>query len=150
MILDADRATTMRVYVTAAAKRAVVVKEDDLLAKSDIQANPDKASMALYTEPKTWFDNECFTLQDIAKASNIMTARYVHKGKFVKNEKGEMERTIRLRLVLRGIMDLEAFDVETFSGSARRPSQRLLASTAACKKQWITVSLNINMAFLKG
>eukprot|EP00959_Pyramimonas_sp_CCMP1952_P317214 6639197-Pyramimonas_sp.AAC.1 len=42
MILDADRVTTMRVYVTAAAKRAVVVKEDDLLAKADIQANPDK------------------------------------------------------------------------------------------------------------
>eukprot|EP00959_Pyramimonas_sp_CCMP1952_P304700 6376682-Pyramimonas_sp.AAC.2 len=34
-ILDIDRATTARVYVTAAAKRAVVVKEDDLLAKVD-------------------------------------------------------------------------------------------------------------------
>eukprot|EP00959_Pyramimonas_sp_CCMP1952_P375371 7862017-Pyramimonas_sp.AAC.1 len=61
-----------------------------------------------------------------------------------------MERTIRLRLVLRGFMDLETFDVETFSGTARRPSQILLASAAACKRQWTIVPLDINMAFLKG
>eukprot|EP00959_Pyramimonas_sp_CCMP1952_P092095 1927526-Pyramimonas_sp.AAC.1 len=42
MILDAHRVTTVRVYVTAAAKRAAVVKEDDLIAKADIQANPDQ------------------------------------------------------------------------------------------------------------
>ena len=36
------------------------------------------------------------------------------------NDKGVMERTIRLRLVLRGLMDLQAFDVETYSGTARR------------------------------
>eukprot|EP00959_Pyramimonas_sp_CCMP1952_P283802 5932468-Pyramimonas_sp.AAC.1 len=38
--LDADRVTTMRVYVTAAAKRAAVVKEDDLFAKADIRQIP--------------------------------------------------------------------------------------------------------------
>eukprot|EP00959_Pyramimonas_sp_CCMP1952_P292335 6114059-Pyramimonas_sp.AAC.1 len=37
MILDADRVTTMRVYVTAAAIRAVVVKGDNLLANADVQ-----------------------------------------------------------------------------------------------------------------
>eukprot|EP00959_Pyramimonas_sp_CCMP1952_P075577 1579852-Pyramimonas_sp.AAC.1 len=57
-ILDADRVTTMRVYVTSAAKRAVVVKEDDLFAKADIQANPEKVSKALYTELKTGLDNK--------------------------------------------------------------------------------------------
>eukprot|EP00959_Pyramimonas_sp_CCMP1952_P121195 2533964-Pyramimonas_sp.AAC.1 len=111
VILDADRVTTMRVCVAAAAKRAVVVKEDDLLAKGDIQANPDKESKALYTELNAWFDNECFNMQDIAKVSNLMPSRYVYTWKFVKNEKGEMERSIGLRLVLRGFMDLEAFDV---------------------------------------
>eukprot|EP00959_Pyramimonas_sp_CCMP1952_P467417 9491575-Pyramimonas_sp.AAC.1 len=53
MILDADRVTTMRVHVIAAAKRAVVVKENDLLAKGGIQANPEKVHKALYTELKT-------------------------------------------------------------------------------------------------
>eukprot|EP00959_Pyramimonas_sp_CCMP1952_P156895 3280988-Pyramimonas_sp.AAC.1 len=52
-ILDADRVTTVRVYVAAAAKRAAVVKEDDLLAQADIQEKPEKASKTLYTELKT-------------------------------------------------------------------------------------------------
>eukprot|EP00959_Pyramimonas_sp_CCMP1952_P123655 2584922-Pyramimonas_sp.AAC.1 len=69
-------------------------------------------------------------MQEIANASNIMTSRYVYKLKFVKNDKGEMERAIRLRLVLRGFMDVEAFDAETFSETARRSSQTLLASAA--------------------
>eukprot|EP00959_Pyramimonas_sp_CCMP1952_P305956 6402547-Pyramimonas_sp.AAC.1 len=79
-----------------------------------------------------------------------MTSRYVHTWKFVKNGKGEMECTIRLRLVPRGFMDFEDFDVDTFSVTARRSSQRLLASTAACKNQWVTASLDFNVAFLKG
>eukprot|EP00959_Pyramimonas_sp_CCMP1952_P459314 9478057-Pyramimonas_sp.AAC.1 len=62
-------------------------------------------------------------MQEIAKASNIMTSRHVYTWEIVENEKGEMERTIRLRLVLRGFMDLAASDVEAFSGTARRSSQ---------------------------
>eukprot|EP00959_Pyramimonas_sp_CCMP1952_P434480 9097663-Pyramimonas_sp.AAC.1 len=89
-------------------------------------------------------------MQEIAEASNIMTSRYVHTWEFVKNENGEMERAVRLRLVFRRFMDFEAFDLETFSGAARRSNQRLLASTAAYKKQWIIASVDINMAFLKG
>eukprot|EP00959_Pyramimonas_sp_CCMP1952_P440539 9223458-Pyramimonas_sp.AAC.1 len=77
-ILDADRVTTMRVYVTAAARRTVVVKGDYLLAKAGVQANPEKVSKTLYTELKTWFDKKCFKVQDISKASNIMTSRYVY------------------------------------------------------------------------
>eukprot|EP00959_Pyramimonas_sp_CCMP1952_P139019 2910241-Pyramimonas_sp.AAC.1 len=61
-----------------------------------------------------------------------------------------MERAIGLRLLLRAFGDLEAFDVEAFSGTARRSSRRLLASAAARGKQWIVASLGINMAFLKG
>eukprot|EP00959_Pyramimonas_sp_CCMP1952_P234961 4909494-Pyramimonas_sp.AAC.1 len=62
-------------------------------------------------------------MQEIAKASNIMTSRYVYRWKFLKNEKSEIERTIRLRSVLRGFMGLGAVGVETFSGTARRSSQ---------------------------
>eukprot|EP00959_Pyramimonas_sp_CCMP1952_P263459 5509586-Pyramimonas_sp.AAC.1 len=73
-------------------------------------------------------------MQYVAKASSAMTSRYACKWKFVVGEKGEMERTLRSRLVLR----------------ARRSSQRLVASTTACKKQWSIASLDINTAFLKG
>eukprot|EP00959_Pyramimonas_sp_CCMP1952_P105928 2214756-Pyramimonas_sp.AAC.1 len=149
-IFEADRVTTMRVYIAAAAKRAAIVKGDDLLAKSDTQANPDKVSKAPYTELKTWFGNKCFNIQDVSKASSIMTSRYVYTWKSAKNEMGEMERAIRVRLALRGSMGLEAFGAEAFSGAALRLSQKLLASAAAREKQWATVSFDVNMAFLKG
>eukprot|EP00959_Pyramimonas_sp_CCMP1952_P058073 1212314-Pyramimonas_sp.AAC.1 len=78
-----------------------------------------------------------------------MTSRCVHAWKFVKSEKGEMERAIGSRSVLRGNVGLEAFDVETFSGTARRSSQRLLASAAARRKQRAIASVGINAASLK-
>eukprot|EP00959_Pyramimonas_sp_CCMP1952_P066697 1392471-Pyramimonas_sp.AAC.1 len=96
-MLDFDRVTTMRVYAAAAANQASVVKEGDLLAKADIQANPVKASKALYTELETSLDNKCFKVQDISKASDIVTSRCGCTWKFVKKEKGEMERTAALR-----------------------------------------------------
>eukprot|EP00959_Pyramimonas_sp_CCMP1952_P073617 1538689-Pyramimonas_sp.AAC.2 len=79
-----------------------------------------------------------------------MTSVYVCKWKFVKNEVGDIERTIRSRRVLRGFMGLEAFDVEMSSGRARRSIQRLLASAAARRKQFIIASLDIDVAFLRG
>eukprot|EP00959_Pyramimonas_sp_CCMP1952_P250428 5234116-Pyramimonas_sp.AAC.1 len=89
-------------------------------------------------------------MNDISKASNSTTSRHAHKRKFAKNEEGEMERTIRLRSALQGPVDLGAFGAETFLGTARRSSQRLFASAAACQKQWAIASLDINMASLEG
>eukprot|EP00959_Pyramimonas_sp_CCMP1952_P149439 3127110-Pyramimonas_sp.AAC.1 len=68
----------MRASATATAKRAAVVKEDDLLTGADIQANPVKVSKALYTEIKTWSDNKRFNVQDKSTASNIMISRHAH------------------------------------------------------------------------
>ena len=39
-LLNDNWVTTMRVYATAAFKRAVIVKEDELLARAEMQANP--------------------------------------------------------------------------------------------------------------
>eukprot|EP00974_Lingulodinium_polyedra_P095347 9239570-Lingulodinium_polyedra.AAC.1 len=47
-------------------------------------------------------------------------------------------------------MDWESFSVDTFSGTAKRTLQRILASEAACHKDWILASLDIDKAFLKG
>ena len=55
-----------------------------------------------------------------------------------------------MRLVLRGFMDTEAFSLDTFSGTAKRQSQRILASEAACNSNYIIASLDIDKAFLKG
>eukprot|EP00959_Pyramimonas_sp_CCMP1952_P171838 3590525-Pyramimonas_sp.AAC.1 len=84
-----------------------------------IAAHPKEVSEALYTELKIWLDNRCFEMYDLSKASNIMSSRYVYKWKFVKVGT-ENVKTTRLMLVYRGFMGTEAFDVETFSGTARR------------------------------
>ena len=55
-----------------------------------------------------------------------------------------------MRLVLRGFMDTEAYNLETYSGTAKRASQRILASEAACHPDYIIASLDVDKAFLKG
>ena len=59
-------------------------------------------------------------------------------------------RIIRMRLCLRGFIDTEALPLDTFSGTAKRASQRILASEAACHPNWIIASLDIDKAFLQG
>ena len=74
-----------------------------------------------------------------------MTSRYVAKWKMVNGT-----WTIRMRLCLRGFQDTEAYNVETFAGTASRRSQRMLASEAACNPDWIIASLDVDKAFLNG
>jgi len=145
---DGDMAT-MRVYISANVKRAVVVKEDDLLSKSEMWTHAGDVSKATVTELKTWIANTCFKKCLLKDAQNVMTSRYVAKWKWVKVD-GVWKRIIRMRLVLRGFMDLEAFSLDTFSGTAKRTSQRTLASEAACHPDFISASLDIDKAFLKG
>ena len=73
-----------------------------------------------------------------------MTSRYVAKWKWVKSKDGKWNRVIRMRMCLRGFMDAEAFSLDTFSGTAKRTSQRILASEAACREDWIIASLDID------
>ena len=47
-------------------------------------------------------------------------------------------------------MDTEAFSIDTFSGTARRQSQQILSSEAACNPKWVLASLDVDKAFLKG
>ena len=90
-------------------------------------------------------------MQGLGQAANAMTSRYVYEWKFAKNEKASaMGRTAKLRLVPSGYMGIEAFDVATFSGAARRGSQRLLDSEAARRKDRDIASMDVDKAFLKG
>ena len=141
---------TMRVYVSANTKRAVVVKEDDLLSKNEILQHSKEVADATSTELKIWIENKCFVKRKIKDSQNVMTSRYVVKWKWVKQPDGSMSRIIRMRLVLRGFMDTEAFSLDTFSGTAKRQSQRILASEAACHINWIIAALDVDKAFLKG
>eukprot|EP00959_Pyramimonas_sp_CCMP1952_P469129 9494400-Pyramimonas_sp.AAC.1 len=81
------------------------LREDDLLAKADFQANPEKESKTPCTEFEPWFDNKRFKMQDLPKSSNLMTSRYVYAWKFVKNEKGGKPETVRERGSVQYAMD---------------------------------------------
>ena len=144
-----DEIATLRVYINKAVKRTVVIKEDDLLTRKELVENAPAVATATKDELQTWLLNKCFDIVLFKDAENIMTSRYVAKWKFVKID-GVWKRIIRMRLVLRGFMDSEAYYMDTFAGTARRESQRILASEAACRKDWIIASLDIDKAFLKG
>ena len=141
---------TIRVYVSADSKRAVVVKEDDLLSKNEMIKHAKEVSVAIVLEIQIWIENKCFKLGLLKDCRNVMTSRYVAKWKWIKNPDGTWTRVIRMRLVLRGFMDLDAFSLDTFSGTAKRTSQRMLASEAACNPNYIIASLDVDKAFLKG
>jgi hypothetical protein len=148
--MQPDDIATLRVYISAETKRSVVVKEDDLLSKKELVHHTKAVGEATTAEIKTWLQNSCFKKTFLKDAQNIMTSRYVAKWKWVKDATGKWNRIIRMRLVLRGFMDLEAFSLDTFSGTAKRSSQRMLASETACHPDWILASLDVDKAFLKG
>ena len=117
---------TIRVYATIAAKRAVVVKDGDLLTKKEMKEHHREVSSATTTEILTWFDNTCFENVFLKWAKNIMTSRYVAKWTCDKGEDGMWQNIIRMRLVLlRGFIDIDAYSLDTFSGSAKRTSHRI-------------------------
>ena len=122
--LEHGEVATLRVYVTKDAKRAVVVKEDDLLTKGELLQHKTEVTKATLQELKIWLQNSCFKKCLLKEAENIMTSRYVAKWNWVEIN-GVWKKIIRMRLVLRGFMDKEAFSVETFAGTAKRTSQRV-------------------------
>ena len=122
--LGVGEIATMRVYVAAAVKRTVVVKEDDILTRAELLKHATDVAAATLSELKTWLANACFKIRPLKGPQNTMTSRYVPKWKWIKVN-GEWKRIIRMRLCLRGFMDTEAFSLDTFSGTARRTSQRM-------------------------
>ena len=125
---DEGDVATMRVYITADTKRAMVVKEDDLLSKKDFAANVSEVTTATISEMQIWLDNSCFKMCLLKDARNVMPSRYVAKWKKINDKDGKIIRVIRMRQCFRGFMDTEAFSLDTFSGTAKRASQRILAS----------------------
>ena len=54
-----DEIATLRVYLSEKAKRAVGVKEDDLLTQRDLQDHAQAVSKATLAELKIWISNNC-------------------------------------------------------------------------------------------
>ena len=51
---------TLRVYLSDAVKRTVVVKDDDILTKLELQTHQREVSEATLAELKIWLTNNCF------------------------------------------------------------------------------------------
>eukprot|EP00959_Pyramimonas_sp_CCMP1952_P131445 2748451-Pyramimonas_sp.AAC.2 len=79
-----------------------------------------------------------------------MASRYACKWKFVKTTKANLSEQCDCATFFAPPWASKHSTRRLFSGAARRASQRLLACAAACEEQWITASMDIDEAFLKG
>ena len=79
-----------------------------------------------------------------------MDSRHVFKWKHKKTADGKQVRIIRCRMALRGFRDMDADALQTFAGTAKQASQRLLSSEAACHPDWVYVAVDVEKAFLQG
>ena len=64
---EGERAT-LRVYIFKEAKRSVVIKEDDLLTKKEIQAHAPEVTKATLQELNIWITNKCFEVCSLKDA----------------------------------------------------------------------------------
>eukprot|EP00959_Pyramimonas_sp_CCMP1952_P154726 3236967-Pyramimonas_sp.AAC.1 len=79
-----------------------------------------------------------------------MDSRRVFKCMHRKNAEGKMVRIIRCRMALRGFGDMDAGALETFAGTAKRSSQRILSSEGARRPDWVYVAVDVEKSFLQG
>ena len=77
-----------------------------------------------------------------------MDSRHVLEWKYVEGADGKMTRQIRCRMALRGFRDMDAGALETFAGTAKQASQRLVSSEVACHPDWVYVAVDFERAFL--
>lgn len=91
LILDAPPpegyTAVLRVY--AEVKRAVVVREDDLLTPEEMQQHGSLVQAGIREELLSWVKHECFTRKPRRLARNILDVRWVAKWKFVKAESAD-------------------------------------------------------------
>ena len=138
----------LNVYTSV--KTAVIKRSTDLLTKDEIWGLTKEVNAAILEELTTWVQYKCFERRPLRGARNVMDSRHVFKWKHRKGKDGQMTRIIRCRMALRGFRDLDAGVLETFAGTAKRASQRLLSSEAACRPDWVYVAADVPTAFLQG
>ena len=81
--VDDKHMAILQVYVTKAAKKSVVIKDDDLLTKQEMLKHSTEVAAATLAELKTWNDHACFEVWPLKDARNVMTSWYVAKWKWI-------------------------------------------------------------------
>ena len=139
----------LRVYLNSPVKKTVIERDTDDLTREELVLHRDMVITAIATELKTWHHYKCFSRRKRAGARNVIDCRWVIKWKFVQQPDGQMKRTIRARLTVRGFKDRDANNLSTYAGTSTRWSQRLVVSTSA-SRGWPIVSVDVEKAFLQG
>jgi hypothetical protein len=138
----------LRIYLAAGAKKAVIERDTDLLTNEELAAHKEEVKAAILAELATWAKYECFSPKKRSVARNIIDSRFVFKWKY-ETINGKSRRVIRARLCVRGFKDKDKATLDTYAGTSKRYSQRIVASTAA-RYNWPIVTADISKAFLQG
>ena len=132
----------------------VIKVQGPLLAPSEMRQHPREAQAGILEELKTWaITYQTIEIADREPGMNSMSSMFVANCAGSKDEKsGEINGVIRMRLALRGFEDWYSQLYESYSGTASRLSQRLVASETACRAHegWVLSSFDVEKAFLQG
>ena len=142
---DVSKPNTMKVFLNAEAKKEVIERDTDLLTAKELIDHRKEVDEATVKEYETWHKYNCFERIPKKKCKVLIDAKLVSKWKYV-----DGKRIIRMRLALRGFKEPQTEDEVNFSATAQRTSQKILASEAACHKDWSFVAVDISKAFLQG
>ena len=148
----------LRIYHAEGVKRAVIVKDDDILTKEEEKLHAKELEAAQLKELETWAKFKCFSRKQRRNARNVIDCRWVNKWKWeieaqsvedASKSKAVSRRVIRARLTVRGFKDLEKHLIDRYAGTAQRYSQRALVSEAVVQG-WDVATTDISKAFLQG
>ena len=142
---DVYKPNLMKVFLNAEAKKEVIERDTDLLTTKELLDHRKEVDEATVKEYETWHKYGCFERIPKKKCKVLIDAKLVSKWKYV-----DGKRIIRMRLALRGFKEPQTEDEVNFSATAQRTSQKILASEAACHKDWSFVAVDISKAFLQG
>lgn len=135
----------------AGPKKAVVVRDTDLLAPEEMRSCAKEVTAAMKEELQIWVDHSCCTRRPRKGARNVLDSRWVARWKWVKrkDDPSQKQRIIRMRITLRGSKDIEAEGLVTHAGTNSRTSQKVVTS-AAVWRNWPLTAIDVKQAFLKG
>jgi hypothetical protein len=138
----------LRTYLAAGARKAVIERDTDLLTAEELEKHKAEVEAAVLAELTTWANFKCFSPKKRRTATNIIDSRFVYKWKY-ETVDGVPRRIIRARLCVRGFKDRDKQFLDTYAGTSKRYSQRIVASTAAMRG-WPIATADISKAFLQG
>ena len=151
--IEPETVATLHVYL-AGNRKAMLQRDVDILTPAELRQHQDLADAGILEELRVWVQHNCVARAWRKHARNVMTSRFVPKWKSTRSKNCQMTRIIRMRMALRGFQDLDKDYMDTYAGTARRQSQRLVASEWACRstkqKLWKACAVDVEKAFLQG